>query len=474
MPQINKSDNLDSLKIDERIENLEKEIDRLKSAAEEGSSVQRDLWAANEKLLNSLVGERRKETGIRELLGAAREILKSGDFKVTSRRIFDACRRATGARAGYVALLSDDGAENELLFLEDGGMKCSVDPYLPMPIRGLRQESYKTGKVVYDNDFMKSEWIKFMPDGHMALPNVMFAPLNIEEKTVGIIGIACKNGDFDEDDAKLAGAFGEYAAIALNNSRNYEELARGNEELKAAGAAKDRLFQIIARDLSEPIEKLIAHNQKIMLNWDSFSLNEIKELLRETYESATSTHRLLNDLLLWSRSQTGDLTMIKRKISINKITEQTLKIYDRIFKEKLIEVDYRCDYDPILECDLSMMETTVRNLISVAGGLASEGGMIKIRCEEFYYVSPIFEDKSSIDLKWSVTCVGCFIEEIELREVFNIKPGRSLNKLSDTGVGLPLAKEFVERHDGEIFARFELGEGVEFSFRLPSSDAPAY
>ena len=50
-------------------------------------------------------------------------------------------REATGAPSGYIALLSEDGEENELVFLESGGLPCSVDPELLMPVRGLRAES---------------------------------------------------------------------------------------------------------------------------------------------------------------------------------------------------------------------------------------------------------------------------------------------------------------------------------------------
>ncbi|MCF7794456.1 MAG: PAS domain S-box protein [Candidatus Cloacimonetes bacterium] len=181
------------------------------------------------KLQKALDRSKQKEAEVQELLNAAHAILEKDDFQEVARHIFDACARVIGAKAGYVALMSDSGEENELLFLEAGGMKCDVDPELPMPIRGLRAESYKSGKVVYDNDFMKSEWLKFMPKGHMTLPNVLFAPLNIEGKTVGIMGFACKDGDFDEHDARLAGAFGDYAAIALNNSRIFEALEKSEE-----------------------------------------------------------------------------------------------------------------------------------------------------------------------------------------------------------------------------------------------------
>ena len=164
----------------------------------------------------------------------ARAILEKQNFADAARAIFDRCCEMTGAVSGYVALLTDDGAENEVLFLEAGGMPCTVDPELPMPIRGLRETAYETHKAVYDNDFMRSEWVKFMPDGHVVLRNVMFSPLNIEGKTVGIMGLANKPSDFTNADAEIATVFGELAAIALANSRYLDLLNEKNEALERA------------------------------------------------------------------------------------------------------------------------------------------------------------------------------------------------------------------------------------------------
>ncbi|WP_242492650.1 PAS domain S-box protein [Methanolobus psychrotolerans] len=184
-------------------------------------------------LKQSLNNSLQKETEIEELLNATHAILESNNFEDAGRRIFDACARVIGAKAGYVALLSKSGEENELLFLEDGGMPCSVNPDLPMPLRGLRAEAYATGQVVYDNDFMKSKWLEYMPEGHMVLPNVLFSPLNVDGKTEGIMGFSHKDGDFDENDARLAQTFGEYAAIALKNSKNYNDLENSRAQLQS-------------------------------------------------------------------------------------------------------------------------------------------------------------------------------------------------------------------------------------------------
>ncbi len=183
----------------------------------------------------------RRAREIKALMNGARTVLEQKGFVESARAIFDYCTNLIGATSGYVALLSEDGMENEVLFLEAGGLPCSVDPSLPMPIRGLRERAYVTNQAVYDNDFMGSQWIQFIPAGHVVLKNVMFAPLVIDGKTVGIMGLANKPGDFDDNDAKLAGTFGELAAIALRNSRNIDEKTKAEkereqviEELKAA------------------------------------------------------------------------------------------------------------------------------------------------------------------------------------------------------------------------------------------------
>ncbi|MCF8074985.1 MAG: PAS domain S-box protein [Desulfotignum sp.] len=145
-------------------------------------------------------------------------------FEAAAKKIFYQCKRLTGARSGYVALLSENGTENDVLFLDAGGMPCDVDPDLPMPIRGLRERAYKTKEVAFDNAFSESPWMKFMPEGHVRLDNVLFAPLNIDNKTVGVIGIANKPGGFNEQDVHISKIMGDLAAVALTYARSQSQL----------------------------------------------------------------------------------------------------------------------------------------------------------------------------------------------------------------------------------------------------------
>lgn len=158
------------------------------------------------------------------LLKSARAILDNQDFETSARELFNYCKDVTGATSGYIALLTTDGAENEVLFLDPGGRACNVDESLPMPIRGLRETAYRTLKGVYDNSFAYSKWIQYMPKGHMRLDNVLFAPLIIEQKAVGLIGLANKEGGFTQRDVDFVTVISGIGAVALRNSRNLETL----------------------------------------------------------------------------------------------------------------------------------------------------------------------------------------------------------------------------------------------------------
>jgi PAS domain S-box-containing protein len=184
-------------------------------------------------LLEALHESQRRQAEVAALLKGARAVLKHRDFRNAARSIFDSCKELIGATSGYVALLDKDETENQVLFLDSGGLPCAVDPDLPMPIRGLREKAYRTGKVTYCNHFCRSRWVRFLPEGHVALDNVLFAPLVIEGKPRGLLGLANKPSGFSGHDARMASALGELAAVALQNSRALESLEHSEERFRS-------------------------------------------------------------------------------------------------------------------------------------------------------------------------------------------------------------------------------------------------
>jgi len=215
---------------------------------------------AEDALCNALEKSQQHAKEVSSLLDGSRAVLQHREFRDSAKSIFDSCKNLIGAKAGYVALLSRDGNENELLHLDAGGLACTVDPTLPMPIRGLREKAYRTCKTVFDNDFAQSEYVDLLPKGHTRLENVLFAPLVINNKAVGLLGLANKPGGFSENDARIATGFGEFAAVALFNSQTLESLE--HSELRFRSVVETAIDAIITVDCRG---KIIFWNQRAEL-----------------------------------------------------------------------------------------------------------------------------------------------------------------------------------------------------------------
>lgn len=169
---------------------------------------------------------------VRTLLNVLSKIFEVNDFEKSAAVVHKAAKELIGAKAGYIALLSETGDENEVVYLDPGPYDCKVDLSLPMPIRGLRAEAYHSNQVVIDNNFSQSKHMQYMPDGHVELNNVLFAPLIIDGKAKGLMGMSNKEGGFTEKDKETAANFAKFASISLHNSMLMSTLSIGEAKYR--------------------------------------------------------------------------------------------------------------------------------------------------------------------------------------------------------------------------------------------------
>jgi len=206
-------------------------------------------------LLKRLQASRKHQKETDALLAGVKVVLESHNFQDAAAAIFQSCKKLTKAKAGYIALVSEDGKQNEVAYLDSGGMPCNVDPNHPMPIRGLRGVVHKSGKASCENDFPRTEYIHYIPEGHAELKNVLMVPMKIKGKVVGLLGLANKRSDFTDDDLRIATGFGELAAIALMNKKNEGFLRSAHDEMEKR--IEERTEELIRanRDLRESERK---------------------------------------------------------------------------------------------------------------------------------------------------------------------------------------------------------------------------
>lgn len=192
-------------------------------------SVARDIsdWKqAKEALLKALHASRQREAEVSALLNGAHVVLEAQNADESIRSLCGIFKELTGATAAFVAITADDGQSSKIRHIDVGRRSCNVDSEHAdvIPVRGLLDLVYERRTPVCENYFMDSEWRQLLPEGHIVLDNVLIAPLVMHNRVLGLLGLANKPGGFTEDDQRMAGAFGEQAAIACHNGEMLDAL----------------------------------------------------------------------------------------------------------------------------------------------------------------------------------------------------------------------------------------------------------
>jgi signal transduction histidine kinase len=175
--------------------------------------------------------------------------------------------------------------------------------------------------------------------------------------------------------------------------------------------------------------------------------------------SANLSHNLLQNLLQWSRSQTGRIDFSPRIINIHDLVNQNFELLKQTAAKKEISLVNEVDKIINIEADEDMTDTIFRNLITNAIKFTPEGGSIKIDATQQGSMALI-----------NVSDTGVGMDEETKSKLFRLDVNHSslgTSQEKGTGLGLILCKEFVEKHNGKIWIESSKGEGTTFTFTLP-------
>lgn len=417
--------------------------------------VSRDI--TQRKKNEKLIAERNKEVEL--LFKGSRLVLETKDFVSTARQIFSYCMELTGAKTGFITLINETGKEDDIVYVDTGNFPCRVDPNLALPIRGLWKTLHKYGPTVYENNFPETKYAKFLPQGHMPLQNVLFAHLNFDGKSVGLLGLGEKEGGFTDYDAKIATAFAELASIALRNARHLDMLKSKEEQLRQLNHLRGLFISILAHDMKSPFGMLMGFSELLLENWQKYDAQKIDYQLKQINQVSYQTYDLLDQLLLWEGSQTGNLAYKPQKFSFLDKTNEVVKSIGNQAKHKEVEISVFEAERVNINADLNMYRTIMRNLITNAIKFSYPKGKINVFAKQADGV---------VTITVSDNGVGIAKEKLDrIWDTLQLYSTHGTNDEKGTGLGLILCKELVEKHSGKIWAESEVGKGSDFIFTLP-------
>ncbi|CAD5270219.1 MULTISPECIES: hybrid sensor histidine kinase/response regulator [unclassified Imperialibacter] len=239
-----------------------------------------------------------------------------------------------------------------------------------------------------------------------------------------------------------------------------QELATKNKELSTLNEVKDKFFSIISHDLKLPIASLNILLE-IMLSFkhqlDEQKVHDLGEKAKEYLQHVT---QLLDNLLHWSLSQTGDIKISNKKTDLVKVAKGQVDLFDFLASQKDIRIIMETDGHPLWSMvDENMVSLVLRNLISNAIKYSHEKGEIHLSFskEKDIVIISIVDDGVGIPQELIDKLKGNMWSE----------PRRGTMNEKGAGLGLRLGKEFIEKMHGQLIIDSSVNKGTKVKVYLP-------
>ena len=238
-----------------------------------------------------------------------------------------------------------------------------------------------------------------------------------------------------------------------------EKLKHYSHELEDLNKSKDKFFSIIAHDLRNPFTGIFGFSSVLSEEFDTLSKEEIREYVNYIYLGTKNIYDLIENLLTWSRIQTGRINVQPVKLDMRSKVQDTIEVLNVMAIKKRIKIINSVEKNLYAYGDENMVDSIIQNLLSNAIKFTNINGTIRV-------VSAKKDGETEICICDSG--IGMTKEEIENLFILGKQKSKSgTSEEKGTGLGLILCKEMISKLNGTLSVESEPGKGSTFKVRLP-------
>lgn len=306
----------------------------------------------------------------------------------------------------------------------------------------------------------------------------LFAPIMLNDEFFGFTEIY-REKPFTTEDATCFQTLVQQVTIPLQSASFTQELKATNRKLQKLERLKSEFISIVSHELRTPLTA-IKNAMDIILSGKAGEMTEnIEKFVSMGKRNAIRLSGIINDLLDISKIEAGKMDFKFELIHVEPVIEYVKNNLAEVAKEKNLTIKYEPSPDSVeVYADSNRLEQVLTNLVSNAIKFSPNAGEIEItshviNARELQYDHCFEEDIKNLQGKYLQVCVedhGIGIERKDLNHVFD-KFAQIENSLSrqvgGSGLGLPIARQLMESHNGAIWCDSEINKGSRFYFVIP-------
>jgi len=272
---------------------------------------------------------------------------------------------------------------------------------------------------------------------------------------------------FTADQIRLVETFADQAAIAIENVRLFNEIREksgqlevANDELAAASRHKSEFLANMSHELRTPLNAIIGFADVLEQRLFGELNARQADYTRDIASSGRHLLDLVNEILDLSKVEAGRMELEPSEFSL----AETIRGAVGFVRERAaahgiaLTADLPDDLGTLV-ADERKVRQVLLNLLSNAVKFTPDGGTIEVRAR-----------RTAGEVEVSVRDTGIGIAPEDQAKVFDEfqQVGTPSDRSREgTGLGLTLAKRFVELHDGRIWVESEIGKGTTFTLAIP-------
>lgn len=310
----------------------------------------------------------------------------------------------------------------------------------------------------------------------------MFAPISLGDNFFGCVEIF-KDSPFSAEDATCFQTIAQQVTLPLKSATLYQEIKETNLKLEKLERLKSEFISIVSHELRTPLTS-IKNSLDILLSGRCGEITEASgKFLSMAKRNVQRLSGIINDLLDLSKIEAGKMDFHFININIHSVIEYVKSTLTVVAKEKgLTLITDEKEHLPEIFADPQRLEQVLTNLVSNAIKFTPEGKQITIRttvknAQDLSYHECFADVMNKLDGDYILVSVedeGIGIAEKDLLHAFDkfAQIENSLSrKVGGSGLGLPIAKQLLEAHNGAIWCESELEKGSTFYFAIPVVNA---
>jgi signal transduction histidine kinase/class 3 adenylate cyclase len=293
---------------------------------------------------------------------------------------------------------------------------------------------------------------------HLDTRALLAVPLKREDSVLGVLVTRRRlPGRFDEETVDLVQAFASQSVLAIQNARLFQQVQEKSDQLEAASRHKSEFLASMSHELRTPLNAIIGFSEVLLERMFGDLNDKQEEYLQDILGSGKHLLALISEILDLAKVEAGRMELELSSFPLADAIEHGLRmVREQAARRGIALVLQIHDGVEDIEADERKVKQTLFNLLSNAVKFTPDGGCVEVTARRL---------DDAVEVAVRDTGIGIAPEDQE--HIFDEFRQAGTSHQQGTGLGLTLAKKFVELHGGRIRVESALGEGSTFTITLP-------